>query len=84
LEGDFKKKMYLSHSTNDISVISERSLLCIATDQINHAGPEFVEASQRNVFAAWNLSKSSLQASTLDVHCTTTTKESHSLAKIFG
>mmetsp|Transcript_5250 Transcript_5250/g.10776 ORF Transcript_5250/g.10776 Transcript_5250/m.10776 type:complete len:1536 (-) Transcript_5250:31-4638(-) len=56
LEGDFKKKMYLSHSTNDISVISERSLLCIATDQINHAGPEFVEASQRNVFAAWNLS----------------------------
>jgi len=48
-------KMYISESKSQGSVITERSLLSIATDHINHAGPEFVEQSERKSFAIWNL-----------------------------
>jgi len=51
------KNLYISESkTAEGPVLSERSLLSIATDHINHAGPDFIlELSQRKLFATWNL-----------------------------
>mmetsp|Transcript_17930 Transcript_17930/g.36635 ORF Transcript_17930/g.36635 Transcript_17930/m.36635 type:complete len:193 (-) Transcript_17930:300-878(-) len=51
------KNLYISESkTAEGPVLSERSLLSIAADHINHAGPDFIlELSQRKLFATWNL-----------------------------
>lgn len=50
-------QMYISESkTAGESVISERSLLSIATDHINSAGPDFIVGQpQKELFAKWNL-----------------------------
>lgn len=54
---DGLNNLYISESkTAEGPVLSERSLLSIATDHINHTGPDFIlELSQRKLFATWNL-----------------------------
>ncbi len=50
-------QMYISESKSDgESVISERSLLSIATDHINSVGPDFIVGQpQKELFSKWNL-----------------------------
>ena len=51
------EQIYISERGNRVdSILSTCSLMSIATDQINHAGPEFIhDLSQRRRFAAWNM-----------------------------
>lgn len=50
-------QLYISDSKHSAEpIMSTRSLLSIAVDHINHAGPEFItQQQQRTTFAAWNL-----------------------------
>lgn len=64
-------RMYISESKIDGDlIISERSLLSIATDQINCAGPEFIiDKKQRILFARWNLQVGKELSATSNFRC---------------
>ncbi len=68
LEGAVRK-LYIVESKSLGSVISERSLLSIATDHINLAGPESVEQSERKSFACWNLDVGKELSASCDFGC---------------